>query len=454
MNSNGVEVTAEESDSEDDTFTGDRKSSVGPTPPKKKAYLNVFPKSCYQNVQFKQSKGSPVKPIPDEKLPPDAPGTSTVEVEVINALSSPPVDLPASISSNSCPPITSPHTTITADSPTPTTSSDIPDTTRSSAVITSTTVTSTCSDTTTTTTTTQPVPTTLGSNYESCANFMSVSSENSDDLTTASEASTSVTKPAAYSGDIARVATKSSIIEVGGMNPIYQSVQLKIKQSDLSSQAEADAEKQETTATPNKDIPKSGCKTGAYDMMEPILKPSTHNSSMFFSVPCSVLDTLPDSQSVERVQSIAPSSFYENVVPIGNGKFTVTPPDSVGSKDSDNFPLDSTPPSSETNLNRSNSTGSLLPRPTVHQQQHSTFYSPGSNRKDVLHHSVSVGSTQLKAKPTTEQSKITIRGSTAISTGSVKKKINLFETSTLPAGKSLADMGIIEDDDDNNGFIV
>jgi len=246
------------------------------------------------------------------------------------------------------------------------------------------------------------------------------------------------------------VTTKSSsIIEVGGINPVYQSWELKKKQSDSSVQAQA-----EIATTPNKDIPKSGDKPGAYDMMEPIQKPNTCNSSLFFSAPCSVADVLPDSQISDRVQSIGPSSYYENVASSGNGKFIVTPPDSVGSKGSDHFPLDRSPPSGETNLNRSNSTGSLLPHPNV-QQQRSTFYSPGSNRKDALHHSVSDSPVLMKVpfKSATEQSKITIRGSTAISTGSVKKKINLFESSTLPAGKSLADMGIIEDDD-NNGFIV
>ena len=237
---------------------------------------------------------------------------------------------------------------------------------------------------------------------------------------------------------------------MGGINPVYQFWELKKKCCDSSAQAQA-----ETATTPNKDIPKSEGKPGAYDMMEPIQKPNTCNSSLFFSAPCSVADILPDSQISDRVQSIGPPSYYENVASSGNGKFIVTPPDSVGSKGIDHFPLDPSPPSGETNLNRSNSTGSLLPHPTV-QQHHSTFYSPGSNRKDALRQTVSDSPALMKVpfKSATEQSTITVRGSTAISTGSVKKKINLFESSTLPAGKSLADMGIIEDNDDNNGFIV
>ena len=449
MSTNGVEVTAEESDSDDSTFADDRKSPTSSAPPKK-SYLNVFPKSCYQNVQFKQSKGSPVKPPPD--APVSTGSSSNLQVEVMNTLPSPAVNSPASTSSDLYPPATSPPTITTTDSPTPSSTalSDVQDVTRSSTVVTSTTVTSTDSDTanTTTTTVSQPVPTTH--NRESSATVTSASSENSDNPTVTSEASTSATKSAAISGE--KATKSSSIIEVGGINPVYQSWELKKKRSDSS--AQASAEKQETTTTPNKDIPKSEGKSGAYDMMEPIMKPNTCNSSIFFSAPCSVADTPRDRQISERVQSIGPSSYYENVVPIGNGKFTVTPPDSVGSKDSDHFPIDSSPPSGETNLNRSNSTGSILPRPTV--QQHGTNYSPGSNRKDVLNHSVSVGPAQMKTwtKLAIEQSKITIRGSTAISTGSVKKKINLFESSTLPAGKSLADMGIIEGDDDNNEFIV
>jgi len=463
MNTNGVEVAVEESDSDNDSVNDDRKSNNS-VPPRKKSYLNVFPKSCYENVQFKQSKGSPVKP------PPDAPvstGYNSVEVEVMNTLPSPAVNSPATTSPDLCPSTTptittttiattTTATTTTTDFPVlttaTTTSSDTPDVTGS---LTSTAVTSTGSNTASATifTATVSQPTTTHSNRESSATVASVSSENSDNPTVTSEVSTSTTQPAANSGEIARVVTKSSsIIEVGGINPVYQSWELKKKRSDSSAQVQT--EKQETITTPNKDIPKYEGKSGAYDMMEPIQKPNTYSSSLFFSAPCSVVDTPPGSQISDRVQSIGPSSYYENVIPIGNGKFTVTPPDSVGSKDSDHFPLDSSPPSRETNLNRSNSTGSLLPHPTV--QQYSTFYSPGSNRKDILHHSVSAGPAQMKtpSKSAIEQFKITIRGSTAISKGSVKKKINLFETNTLPAGKSLADMGIIEDDDDNNGFIV
>jgi len=454
MSTNGVDVSVEDSDSDgnDDTLVDDTSMKKKKTP-----YLNFFPMSCYQNVQFKQPKEiSTGSQIISGAASVSADTSRTIEVDVINQLIiSPPTDNQSSsnttttvtaittdVTSNTLPAVATTVSSLAsvseANSKTAfalvelstTASSDLP-----SEVVSST----ANSNSRQSTVTTSSISTSL-------------SSDNTDGPVSASNDPVSTGK---ILGEISKSNSKvdSSVIEVGGINPVYQP--WTVKKRNVSEPA---------VVTPSKEVPNAGTKVvSAYDLMEPILKPSTHNSSVFFSAPSSVVDN----QNSESVQPSAPlPQYYENVVPTGNGKFTVTPPSSCDSKDSLNFPLESSPQEQQASLNRSNSTGSLVPHPTV--QHHATFHSPANNRKD-LKHSVSLSATpqvvihqpsdenysKSMTDGTSSNSKIQVRGSTAISRGTVKKKITLFENNTLPLGsKSLAEMGIIEGEDSDNGFVV
>ena len=412
---------------------------------KKTPYLNFFPKSCYQNVQFKQTKGGQV----EIQLVSNGSGMSTdknVEEERISTSSSQPINSPPSVD-----PLSPSDTTAIASTPTPTGTSSVTSTTTSlSSNDTSKTALAVVEIHPTSTTSDQVVsPTTNASTGQSVA-------------TTTSSVSTSLSSgsneaPISASSnpdDLNTNKVNSAVIEVGDLNPVYQSWKI-LKKNDSSEPVPIEAA--------NKVVADSAAPstTGGYDLMEPILKPGTYNSSVFLSAPSSVMDN----QICESARASVPSAmFYENVVPIGNGKFTVTPPDSYDSKENLDFPLESSPTEQQTSLNRSNSTGSLLPQPTV--QHHATFYSPAINRKDGLKYSTSLSAAVpvitnqpsdgvSKSACFSETDNINIRGSTAISKGSVKKKINLFESNTLPSGsKSLAELGILEDQDSDNGFVV
>lgn len=436
MSTNGVDVSVEDSDSDDndDTLVDNTSAKNKKTP-----YLNFFPMSCYQNVQFKQPKEISTGCQITSGGTVSADTSRTIEVDVINQ--PPPTTNQFSSST------TTNATAITTN----VTSNTLPGTTVSSNALESVSEANsktafTVVEITTTTSSGEVVPSTANSNSRqstvtTSSVSTSLSSDNTDGPVSTSNDSISTGK---ISGEISKSNSKvdSAVIEVGGINPVYQSWTIK-KRNDSEPVA---------MVTPSKEVPNAG--VSAYDLMEPILKP---NSSVFFSAPSSVID----SQNSERVQpSTSSAVLYENIVPIGNGKFTITPPSSCDSKESLNFPIESQ--EQQTLLNRSNSTGSLVPRPTV--QHHLTFYSPANNRKD-LKHSVSLSATpqvvthQNYSKSMTDgtsgNSKIHVRGSTAISRGTVKKKITLFESNTLPTGsKSLAEMGIFEDEDSNNGFVV
>ena len=426
---------------------------------KKTPYLNFFPMSCYQNVQFKQTKGGGV----EVQLVRNDSGISTdknVEEETISTSSSQPINSPPSVDQSPS------DTNITATVLTPTSSTPSVISTTASlsssalipvseaaasktalAVVEIHPITTTTSDQVTSPTitnanTSQSVVTTTSS--------MSLSSS-------MSPSSGSIEGPGSTSdnpNELNANKVDSAVIEVGDMNPIYQSWKILKKNNDSEPVPIVTTNKVANSVAPTT--------SNAYDLMEPILKPSTYNSSVFLSAPSSVIDN----QISESAQaSVSSAMFYENVVPVGNGKFTVTPPDSCDSKENLNFQLESSPTEQLTSLNRSNSTGSLLPQPTV--QHHATFYSPASNRKDVLKYSTSLSATvpvvahqssdvlSKSACLSETENKINVHSSTAISKGSVKKKINLFESNTLPAGsKSLAELGILEDQDDDNSFVV
>ena len=452
MSSNGIDVPVEESVSDGDDDTSEMQ--------KKTPYCNFFPKSCYQNVQFKQTNGGHIEAhlVSDAAMSTD----KTVEVEVINTLSPQPVNSPPSTDQSPR------NTTSIATATTASTASTI--TSRTSSVTSaSSNVSVPVAEVATSRTALAEIPpkvslelagqvvpsTANGNTCQSAVTTSSVStSDNTDHPVSTSDNPISATNDSSTKVD-------SAIIEVGDINPVYQSWQIMKKKIDTKPVPIVTTNYETADFT----TPKS---TNAYDLMEPILKPSTCNSSVFLSAPSSVADN----QISEGAQPYAPPPMlYENVVPIGNGKFTVTPPSSCDSKENLDFPLESSPKEQQTSLNRSNSTGSMLPRPTV--QHHATFYSPANNRKDILKHTASLSaspqvvtlpssneiskSLSLSETDTNKDSKINVRGSTAISRGSVKKKINLFESSssTLPAGsKSLAELGIFEDQDSDNGFIV
>ena len=443
MSTNGVDVKETVGDGDDEMQ-------------QKTPYCNFFPKSCYQNIQFKQMKDGHIEPRLVNDV--SASADKNIEDEVV---STQPINSPPSAEQPPKNSVTTPSTTVcTTD--TTTTATSVGQT--SSALVTSSSNISLPASGTSKTAVTsveihprvslelagQVVPSTANSTTSQSSattissGFASMSSDNNDG-------------PVSTSDDPDNSSTKvnSSVIEIGDINPVYQSWALKKKTES----------KPVPVVAANQEVPSSsGPKgTSAYDLMEPILKPSTHNSSVFLSAPSS----LADNQMSEGAQSsVPPPLVYENVVHVGNGKFTVTPPSSCDSKENLNFPLESSPTEQQTSLNRSSSTGSLLPRPEA--QNHATFYSPGNNRKEILKHSASLsGGPQVVAlQPyskslsqsevdTKNYSTINIRGSTAISRGTVKKKINLFETSTLPAGsKSLAELGILEDQDSDNSFIV
>lgn len=453
MSTNGVDVPAEVSDSDDDDddnlLTESNKSALQ----KKTAYLNVFPKSCYENVQFKLTKGGLIEPQIVTSASAAVSADKTTEVDVINTIQ----------------PINSPPTT---DHSSDTTVARTTDTTNSTSSVTSATasVLSNISIPVSEAAVNKPASTVVvvtppaASSSELTDKVVSTAnSNNTNQSTTTTSVSTSssaddVDAPVSTNNDPtitsnSNTKVNSDVIEVGDINPVYQSWQTLKKKND--------SEPINVVATNKSNAGASS----AYDQMEPILKPSTHNSFVFLSAASSVIDN--------RIsQSSAPSdSLYENVVRVGNGKFTVTPTSSCDSKDSLTFPLEGSPNEQQSSINRSNSTGSLLPQPAVQHQ--ATFYSPSNSRKETLKQSASLSATpQLRSHlpsdemsksmtlPTVntaskDDSKIHVRGSTAINRGSVKKKINMFEKSTTsPTSKSLAEMGIFEDQDSGNGFIV
>ena len=448
MSSNGVDEPVEESVSDGDDELQ-----------KKTPYCNFFPKSCYQNVQFKQTKGGHIEAhlVCDPAVSTD----KTVQDEVVNTLSPQPVNSPPSTDQSSG------NTTTAAAVPATTTgsvSSTInTDVTSRTSSATSTSALSNVSIPVAEATASAEIP--PSASLEPAGQVVPSKVNGNTAVTSSVSTSDNTDGPISTSDnailtDESTTKVDSAVIEVGDINPVYESWQTLKKKTDSKPVPIAATNNYETT---NFTTPKG---TNAYDLMEPILKPSTHSSSVFLSAPSSIIDN----QISEGSQPDAPSAMvYENVVPIGNGKFTVTPPSSCDSKENLDFPLDSSPNEQRSSLNRSNSTGSMLPRPTV--QHHATFHSPANNRRENLKHTVSLSaspqvaalqqsdeiskSLSLSETNTNDDSKINIRGSTAISRGSVKKKINLFENTTLPAGiKSLAQLGILEDQDSDNSFIV
>ena len=447
MSTNGDDIEESVSDGDDEMQ-------------KKTPYCNFFPKSSYQNIQFKQMKDGNIEP----RLVNDV-SASTDKTNEDEVVSTQPINSSPSVEQSPKNSVTTPSITIsTTGTTTATVTGQISSVT---GQIFSVPMSSSSNDSlpaagTSKTITLveihprvslelagQVVPSTAHSSTSqssatTTSGFASMSSDSNDG-------------PISSSDDPDNSSTKvnSAVIEIGDINPVYQSWVPKKK-----------TESKPVPVVPaNQEVPNSsGTKgTSAYDLMEPILKPSTHNSSVFLSAPSS----LTDNQTSEGAQpSVSLPLMYENVVPVKDGKFTVTPPSSCDSKENLDFTLEPSPTEQQTSLNRSNSTGSLLPRPAI--QNNVTFYSPGNNRKEILKHSASLsaGPQVVAMQPiskslnqseidTKNDSKINIRGSTAISRGSVKKKINLFETSTLPAGsKSLAELGILEDQDSDNGFIV
>lgn len=445
---NGVDVSVKDPSSDGENSLENTSELQKKTP-----YLNFFPKSCYQNVQFKQTKGGQV----EVQLVSNGSGMTTdkhVEEERISTSSSQPINSPPGVDS-----LSPSDTTVVA-------STAIPTGRMSSVISTTTSVSSNvsipvCEAATSKTslavveihpiaTTSEVIsPTTNASTGQSVA---TTTSSVSTSLSSGSNDHEAPISARSNPDDVNTNKVDSAVIEVGDMNPVYQSWKI-LKKNDSSEPVPIVAANKEVA---NSVAPST---TGAYDLMEPILKPSTYNSSVFLSAPSSMIDN----QICESARASVPSAmFYENVVPVGNGKFTVTPPDSCDSKENLDFPLEPSPTEQQTSLNRSNSTGSLLPQPTV--QYHATFYSPAINRKDALKYSTSLSAavpvvanqpSDGMSKSAETDNKINVHGSTAISKGSVKKKINLFENNTLPSGsKSLAELGILEDQDSDNGFVV
>ena len=450
MSTNGVEVPVEESNNENDTSELQKKT----------AYLNFFPKSCYENIQFKLSKEGHIEPEIVTSASAAVSVDKTVEVDVNNThqpTNSPPsTDQSPSDTTTASRPSTTDATSNRLSSVSVTTSvfsNEVPVSKSASVVV---------------------EASTMASSPELVAGQVTISTAKTDTMTTTvhtSLSSDNTDGPVSTSDNRDETKVNSAVIEVGDINPVYQRWEI-LKKKNSSSNETNNSDPVDIVTTNSKEVPNAGASTMApspYDLMEPILKPSTCNSTIFLSATSSVVDN----QISDVAQSIAPSdTLYENVVHVGDRKFKVTPPSSCDSRESLNFPLESSP--SEQHLDRSNSIGSLPLRPTVQQQ--ATFYSPANNRKDVLKHSVSLSTTNttpqaVKHKPLDEisksvilpatdvtsinNSKVHIRGSTAISKGTVKKKINLFENNTMPPGnKSLAEMGIIEDKDSDNGFIV
>ena len=460
MSTNGVDVSVEESDSDEELN-------------KKTPYVNFFPMSCYQNIQFKESRRDHLKPqtVSDAAT---ASTNKTVEVDVINTLSQ---HVSSPLSASHC----YSNTTITVG-----TASTADVTVNTSSVISVATsdvlapvgetalskTASTIAESPTTVSSElaahQVVPSTANSSSsQSTIATSSVSTSLSSDHTdrpVSTNDSPVLTDEISSRMSNSNTKVESTVIEVTE-NPLYPRVTFKMRNDS----------EPVPMVTHNKEVPKvkADSSKSTYDMMEPILKPNTYNSSAFFSAPSSVID----SQTSERVHNSeqiritegvhlsTASSTYENVVSTGNGKFTITTPSSCDSENL-NFQLDSSFKEQQTSLHRPNSMGSLLPQPTV--QNHPTFYSPANDRKG-LKQSASLSATpeivghQLSDKMSksatldanSNYSKIHVRGSTAISKGTVKKKICLFENNTLPSGtKSLADLGIYEDQDSDNGFVV
>lgn len=472
MSTNGVDVTVEEPNGDaDDSLAVNNTSALQ----KKTPYLNFFPMSCYQNVQFKQTKAGHIQAqivtkssVSDDKI---------VEDEVITA-SPQPTNSPQSADQSSINTVATASAVITTGSSTssmiststsPLSNVSIPN----SEVTANKTALALVEIISTTASSTQAAPSTTNtSTHQSVVTTSSIStslsSDNADGPVSTSERHISTSEGHISSSDGCISASEvhistsngsnvfnskvdSALIEVGDINPVYQSWRPLKSKSDSKPVPIVTANKAQ-----NSEVPLA---TSAYDLMEPIRKPSTYNSSVFLSAPSSIIDN----QISEGTQPSPPSGMlYENVVRVGDGKFTVTPPSSCDSKENLNFALESSPGEQQTSLNRSNSTGSLLPTHTV--QHHATFHSPANNRKDILKYSASVSavpihhdhgkSTSLSVTDTNYQ-QINVRGSTAISRGTVKKKINLFENNTVPAGcRSLADLGILEDQDSDNGFVV
>lgn len=453
MSTNGVNILVEESDSDPDV-----ENTTSSEMQKKTPYLNFFPKSCYQNVQFKQTKGGLVEAqiVSDSSVVPD---DKMVEEELTNSLpatSSPSANQSSINTTIATATIANTTGVISRSSSVVSTKSDVSVPVSETAV-------------SKTTLASVDIPTTTAPSEYTGQATTAVNSKSSHSIVTTSSVSTSLSsdnadRPISTADDPtddpiltdeSNTKVNSTIIEVGDMNPVYQSWQeLKGKISEPVSIIKTDSK-----------IPNSGAAkvTSPYDLMEPILKPSTYSSSVFISAPSSVTDH----QTFEpTTQPSAPSALlYENVVPIGNGKFTVTPSSSCDSKEKLEFPLESSPKEEETTLNRSSSAGSLV-------QHHHTFHSPANSRKDVQYSASLTASPEVVVhQPPNEMSKslclssmgtdskenlkINVRGSTTISRGSVKKKICLFENSTMPAGsKRLAELGIFEDKDSDNGFIV
>ena len=463
MSSNDVDVPVEES-------VGDGDDEMQ----KKTPYCNFFPKSCYQNVQFKQTNGGHVEAhlVSDSAMSTD----KTFEDEMVNTSSPQPVNSPPSTDQphrNTTATTTAATTTAAATTAATTSTGSVSstintDVTSRTSSVTSTSALSSISipvtEAVASTTTSAEIP--PSASLELASQVVPSTANNNTAVTTSSVSTSDNTDGPVSTSDNAILTDDSStkvnsaVIEVGDMNPVYESWQTLKKKNDSKPVPIVTTNNYETASFTT---PKG---TNAYDLMEPILKPSTCNSSVFLSAPSSVIDN----QISEGSQPDAPSPMvYENVVPIGNGKFTVTPPSSCDSKENLDFPLELSPNEQQSSLNRSNSTGSMLPRPTV--QHHATFYSPVNNRKENLKYSASLSaspqvvtlqqsneiskSVSLSETGINDNSKISVRGSTAISRGSVKKKINLFENTTLPPGiKSLAQLGIFEDQDSDNGFIV
>lgn len=457
MSSNGVDVPVEESVSDGNDELQ-----------KKTPYCNFFPKSCYQNVQFKQTKGGHIQAhlVSDVAMSTD----KTVEDEVVNTSSPQPVNSPPS--TDQFPRNTTTTTTtvaaVAATSTGSVSSTINTDVTSRTSSVTSTSALSNVSipvaEAVVSKTPSAEIP--PSASLEPAGQVVPSTTNDTTAVTTSSVSTSDITDGPVSTSDDAILTDDSStkvnsaVIEVGDINPVYESWQTLKNKNDSKPVTIATTNNYETA---NFTMPKG---TSAYDLMEPILKPSTYNSSVFLSAPSSVIDN----QISEGSQPDAPSPMvYENVFAIGNGKFTVTPPSSCDSKENLDFPLESSPNEQQSSLNRSNSTGSMLPRPTV--QHHATYHSPANNRRGNLKHSASLSaspqlttlqqsnetskSVSLSETDTNNDPKINVRGSTAISRGSVKKKINLFENTTLPPGvKSLAQLGIFEDQDSDNGFIV
>lgn len=455
MSTNGVEVSVEESNSDvDDSLADSNISELH----KKTPYLNFFPMSCYQNVQFKQTKGDHVQAqiVSNNSVSAD----KVVKEEVINTSSPQPINsLPIADQSSS-----DANATGSIASPTDVTSNTSSVISTTASLLSNVSIPSNeTAMSKTSFAVVEILPTTTIISSQVAPSMTNTNACQSAVTTSTSLSSDHTDGPASTSDDPDDLNSKvnSAVIEVGDINPVYQSWQTLKKKTDSKVESKPVPIVAANKEVPDSEVPKA---TSAYDLMEPILKPSTYNSSVFLSAHSSVVDN----QISEEAQPSAPlPMLYENVVPIGNGKFTVTPPSSCDSKENLDFPLESSPTEQQTSLNRSNSTGSLLPHSTV--QHHATFHSPANSRKDVLKYSQSLTATpqvvthepsdefskSLCSERDNSNSKIHIRGSTAISRGSVKKKISLFENSTLPAGsKSLAEMGILEDQDSDNGFIV